>query len=68
MKKFLTIAIAFIMAVAFSGCALIKIYNQYDKDSSVEDSSVEDSSVGDSSGEDYPSEDSSEWEGWTDFY
>ena len=63
MKKFLTIAIAFIMAVAFSGCALIKIYNQYDKDSSVEDSSV-----GDSSGEDYPSEDSSEWEGWTDFY
>ena len=68
MKKFLMLAVVFIMAFAVSGCSLLKIYNQYDKDSSVEDSSVEDSSVGDSSVEDSSTEDASDWDGWTDFY
>ena len=59
---------ALIMAFAFSGCSLITIYNQYDRDSSVEDSSMEDSSVEDSSSEEAPPQDSSDWDGWTDFY
>ncbi len=57
------LAVVFVMVFAVSGCSLLKIYNQYDKDSSVEDSSVGDSSVEDSS-----TEDSSDWDGWTDFY
>ncbi len=57
------LTVALIMAFAFSGCSLITIYNQYDRDSSVEDSSMEDSSS-----EEAPPEDSSDWDGWTDFY
>ena len=68
MKKFLIIALAFIMTFAASGCIWINIYNEDANDSSVEDSSIEDSSVEDSSANDSSAKDSSEWEGWTDFY
>lgn len=68
MKKFLIIALAFIMTFAASGCILMNIYNEAPNDSSVKDSSLSDSSVEDSSVEDSSAKDSSEWEGWTDFY